>query len=298
MCSLIASPLAKGLFAKAIMQSGNCLRNPPGELAAYAQGDRVVAAAGCAGATAAATRDCMRALDPAALLAAAPPTIAIGFTATGESYGALVDGHALPDSPAGAIEKGAAAQVPFLLGVNDDETTTLIPKAALPTTVAEYEALVRSRFPLVGDAVLAQYPAPAYPSPEWAWRDIVDDLAFSCAARRAAADHAGRGNPVHHYALTEVFPDRTDLGSFHGMDIVLVFGPRPAAAAAEIALGEDMRSAWIRFAKAADPGTVGGVAWPRYDAQRRSLGLDGLGIAVIDDYRKDACEFWAQFVPL
>jgi hypothetical protein len=47
-----------------------------------------------------------------------------------------------------------------------------------------------------------------------------------------------------------------------------------------------------------DPGTVGGVAWPRYDAQRRSLGLDGLGIAVIDDYRKDACEFWAQFVPL
>jgi para-nitrobenzyl esterase len=45
-CNLLASPLAGGLFAKAIMQSGNCLRNPTAPTAAFAQGDRGVAAAG------------------------------------------------------------------------------------------------------------------------------------------------------------------------------------------------------------------------------------------------------------
>jgi para-nitrobenzyl esterase len=296
-CNLIASPRTAGLFAQAIMQSGNCLRNPPDELAAFAQGDRVVAAAGCANAPAGVV-ECMRALEALVLLGAAAPTIAIGFPSSGESYGAFVDGFALPDAPAAAIVAGTAAQVPFILGVNDDETTTLIPPSMLPQTAEQYEALIRGRFPLVGNALLAQYPVAAYPTPARAYQDIVDDLAFACAARRAAADHAGRGNAVWHYALTEIFPEQPALESFHGMDIALLFGPRPAADAAEIALGEAMRSAWVRFAKTGDPQAVGGTAWPRYDGARQSVALDGGGNSVVDDYRRPYCEFWAQFVAL
>ena len=153
----MASPLAQGLFAKAIMQSGNCLRNPTALTLALAQGDRIAAAAGCANA-ASGTGACMRAIDAAQLLAAASPSINIGFGGEGEAYGASLDGYALTESPADALAKGSAAQVPFLLGVNDDETTTLIPASALPVTVAGYEALVRSKFPLIANAVLERYP--------------------------------------------------------------------------------------------------------------------------------------------
>ena len=296
-CNLLASPLARGLFAKAIMQSGNCLKNPIAPAAALAQGDRVVAAAGCAGA-AEGTRNCMRALGAQPLLAAAAPGINIGFGGTGESYGASLDGFALVDSPAGALASGAAAQVPFMLGVNDDEATSLVPASTLPATAAGYEALVRSKFAAIGNAVLARYPAAAYPAPQQAWQDLVDDLSFACAARRAAADHAARGNAVYHYALTEIFPDQPALQSFHGMDVALLFGPRPTAQAPERQLGAWMRAAWIGFARSGDPGAVGGVAWPRYDALRRSLELRSGAPAVIGDYRSEYCGFWAMYVPL
>jgi len=296
-CNLMASSLARGLFAKAIMQSGNCLRNPTAPAAALAQGDRIVAAAGCANA-AAGVRGCMRAIGPAQLLAAASPSVNIGFGGEGESYGASLDGYALVESPADALAAGTAMQVPFLLGVNDDETTTLIPASSLPATAAGYEALIRSKFTPVANAVLARYPAAAYPTPQQAYQDVVDDIAFTCAARRAAADHAARGNAVYHYALTEIFPDLPAPASFHGMDVALLFGPRSVALEPERALGEAMRAAWTAFARAGNPGAVGGTAWPRYGGARSSLELRSSGPAVIDDYRSEYCGFWATYVPL
>ena len=60
----------------------------------------------------------------------------------GEAYGANLDGFALVAAPADALAQGTAAQVPFILGVNDDETTTLVPALTLPATMsAEFSAV-------------------------------------------------------------------------------------------------------------------------------------------------------------
>lgn len=191
--------------------------------------------------------------------------------------------------------------MPLLIGVNDDESTTLVPSMTLPATVAGYEAAIRARFPGIGDAVLARYPASAYPTPQRAYQDLLDDLMFGCAARRAAADHAAFGNAVYHYALTEELPDAllAPLESFHGLDIVLLFGPRPQAQASELVLATRMQRAWLDFAFAREPGSSDSISWPRYRADARaSLELNGARSAPLDDYRGAYCAFWNQYVTL
>ncbi len=298
-CALMASPLARGLFARAISQSGNCLTQPKTIEAAMSQGDRIIASAGCANLDVNATKACMRNLSATALLTASNAAINLGVTATGESYGLTVDAHSLVESPAIAIGSGRAAQIPFMLGVNDDESTSTTPASTLPATVAGYEALVRSQFALIADLVLARYPVTTYATPQHAYQDLLDDVRFVCANRRAATDHSARGNAVFHYALTDILPDAAlaPLESYHGLDISYVFG-RNSGLAAELDLREKMQNAWTNFAKTGDPGNALGYPWPRYDGQKRSAELNSAARAALNDYRGDYCAFWARYVAL
>jgi para-nitrobenzyl esterase len=296
-CALLAAQAARGLFARVIVQSGNCLNNAPSLTAALAQGDRVTAAAGCA--TAADRRACLRALTAAQVLAAADPVIDGGTgTAVGESFGLIVDGVVLPESPGRAIAGGRAAAAPLLIGVNDDESTTLAPASILPATVDAYEAAIRTRFPSIAPQILARYPAAQYATPQQAYQDLLDDVRFACAARRAAADHAAHGNDVYHYVLTEILPDPllAPLESFHALDVVLLFGPRTTAQTSERVLAERMQRSWVDFAYGREPGASADVIWPRYHAgTRSSLEFNGSRDGALSDYRQSYCEFWNQF---
>ena len=299
-CALLAAPAARGLFASAIVQSGNCLNTAPSLAAGLAQGDRVTAAAGCANATD--RLACLRTLSPSQLLAAANPVIDNGTgSAAGETFGLIVDGFVLPEAPGPAIAGGRAASAALMIGVNDDESTTLAPAATLPATTAGYEAAIRARFPTIAPQILARYPAAQYATPQRAYQDLLDDVRFVCAARRAAADHSAHGNAVHHYVLTEVLPDPTlaPFESFHGLDIVLLFGPRANAQASEAALAERMQRTWVDFAHGREPGASEGLAWPRYRADdRASREFNGSSDTLLNDYRQSYCEFWNQFVSL
>jgi para-nitrobenzyl esterase len=296
-CALLTAPAARGLFQRVIVQSGNCLNNAPTLVTALAQGDRVTAAAGCTNATD--RRACLRALSALELLAVADPVIDTGSgMAAGESFGLVVDGFVLPESPGRAIAAGRGAATPLLIGVNDDEFTTLAPATSLPATVAGYEAAIRARFPTIATQILARYPAAQYATPQRAYQDLLDDVRFVCAARRAAADHAAQGNAVYHYVLTEILPDPTlaPLESFHGLDVVLLFGPRAAALAPERMLAEDMQGAWVDFASGREPGASAGLAWPRYGAAARtSQEFNAARSTGLGDYRQAYCEFWNQF---
>ena len=298
-CALLATPAARGLFARVIVQSGNCLWNPPTLATGLAQGDRVTQAAGCA--NAADRRACLRALTPQQLLAAVPPVVDPAGLSDGESFGLVVDGFVLPESPGRAIAAGRVPALPLLIGVNDDETTTLVPATSLPATVAGYEAAIRARFSLIADAVLARYPASAYATPQRAYQDLLDDVLFACAARRSAADHASYGAPVYSYALTESLPDAAlaPLESFHGLDIVLLFGPRTQAQAPEQALAARMQAAWVDFAFGREPGSSAQLAWPRYRRDSRvTQELNAARTDPIGDYRGAYCDFWGQYTTL
>lgn len=298
-CALLTAPAARGLFQRVIVQSGNCGWDPPTLATGLAQGDRVAAAVGCA--NAGDRRACLRALNPAQVLAMVPPVIDPANLIDGESFGPVVDGFVLAQAPGRAIAAGAAASAPLLIGVTDDETTSLVPASLLPATVAGYEAAIRARFPALAAEVLQQYPAAQYATPQRAYQDLLDDVLFACAARRAAADHAARGNPVFHYALTEILPDPgfAAMESFHGLDVVLLFGDLTPAQPAVRELGARMQRGWIDFASGREPGSSDGIAWPRYQLpSRQSLEINRAQTPVLNDYRRAQCEFWSRFLVL
>jgi len=301
-CALMATAEARGLFERAVMQSGNCRLGLPTRELAFEQGDRLRAKYGCS--TASDVRACLRTLPASLVIERAEPTINTGSpSGIGETFGLIVDGQILSEQVGDAIAAGRAAKVPLIIGVNDDEQTTLTPESTLPSTVPTYEASVRSAFGLaLGNRVLAAYPANAYPTPQAAYQDLLDDLRFTCPNRRAAADHASAGNAVYHYVLSEILPDPqlSPLESFHGLDVVLLFGPRPSARSSEIMVAEQMQGAWVQFARTGNPGVVQGRQWPQYSAiARTAMQFQGSGnTQPIDDYRFAFCVFWATVTRL
>jgi para-nitrobenzyl esterase len=280
-CALLAAPAAQALFHRAIVQSGICDWQLRSLAEGLQQGDLTVSALGCEAAADRAA--CLRGRSAADLV-------------FGVAWGPVQDGFVLTQSPGRAIADGTAAQLPLLIGVTDDESTSLVPSNQLPTTAAEYQTTVQTLFPTIAAQVLQQYPLANYPSPQRAWLDLLDDRWFTCTARRAASDHAANGNPVYHYVLTEILPDMAVLESFHGLDVLLLFAARSDPTGSEFRAGERVRGAWVDFAYGREPGLNERLLWPSYDVgSRQSLEFNGSNSNLIDDYHGDQCEFWAQF---
>jgi len=298
-CALLSAPAARGLFERVIVQSGNCEWDPPTLSEGLAQGDRISSALGCSSATD--RRACLRALSAEQVLALVPGVVDPGQFLDGERFGPLVDGFVLPQAPGRAIAAGNAAPVPLVIGVTDDETTSLVAASWLPATVAAYEAAIRARFPSIANELLQVYLAAHYPTPQRAYQDLLDDLLFTCAARRTAADHAAQGNPVFHYVLTEILSDPAfaPLESFHGLDVYLLFYDLSQAPLATRTLGERMQRIWVDFAYGREPGSSDAFVWPRYQApMRQSLEINNNLMSLFNDYRGGQCEFWNRFVML
>jgi para-nitrobenzyl esterase len=300
-CALLASPLARGLFDRAIIQSGNCTASVPqlttptaNREAAVTQGERIKQRLGC---TSGDVRTCLRAASVEAILAAGQG--ATSFAGTGETYGQVIDGHALTRNIGDALRDGSASPVPLIIGINEDETTTLIPVSQRPQTAEAYEALVRSRLSTIAPLVLQQYPAAAY-TPVWrAWTAINTDIAFICPAARAARDHAAAGNPVYAYYFTQSLPTAPELGAFHAIEIPFLFTDMAEYPASFRELAARMKDTWVGFARTGIPATPGGAPWPIHPSTSQlGVVIDAMGMVPRAGYRDAYCGFWNRFVEL
>ena len=309
-CALLASPLARGRFHAAVMQSGAC-RDALARLdgarplpPALAQGDRFSAAAGCVDAADEAA--CLRALDAAAVLATLPGEIGI-LNPGAETYDLVVDGHALTEPPGAAVAAGRAAAVPFALGANADEGTLFAQPFKATLTAAGYEAAVRSLYRGDADAVLALYPASSYDAPYLALADVTGDVGFVCPARRVARAHAAAGRPtwLYHFAFVTALGRASGLGSHHGAEIPFLFGDPDGGAGAAAAgpdaraLARTMQRFWANIARDGAPGAVAvdGAAgdplgWARYDPAA-DIGLQfGAKPRATTGWRAAKCDLW------
>jgi para-nitrobenzyl esterase len=292
-CVLLASPMARGLFARALMESENCNVYA---LAGHEQnGVTVAEKAGCG--VAADVLACLRRLPAASLVAAPTLTAAEALdTNTPRPYQPAIDGLVLTDSPLNLLRSGSANRVPFLIGSNADEMNLFAPRTV---SADQFNEMVARAHPQSAAAVLQQYPLTAYSSPRAAWIALSTDALFTCPARevaRAAAE--GLGAPVYRYYFTHAFdtgPGR-DLGAQHGLELLWVFGHLVIngyqQTPAENALSDAIIGYWSRFAATGNPNGSDAIRWPLYDpAADTYLALDDT-ISEGHGIHSANCDFW------
>lgn len=298
-CLLVTTPLAKGLFSAALMQSGGCVAKPRLDAEAFAQ--KFAAAASCD--KAADVPACLRALPFETVVKTLPDTI--DLAGKQGNLQPVVDGWIQPDDPLKTLAAGKHNPVPFVVGANQDETGL----AVGAMTEAQYKAAVYAAAGNValGDQILAQYPVVEYGSPRKAYVALTSDAKFICTARKVArAAAAGQPSvPVYRYHFSHAIQNGgvllKEAGAFHGLELTFVFlklgvsGYTPTTG--ELALADAIVGYWSRHAAKGDPNGAGAVAWPPYVAATDPyLALDetitaGVGV------RTKQCDFWDSLVP-
>ena len=270
---LLVSPLARGLFDKAILESPNirafpALRRSVFGLPAAEQTGRAFAAR-----LGANNLDALRAMDAEALIRAA---VSAGFRAQG-----TIDGWALPGQIVETFDAGRQARVPVLAGFNAGEIRSQ--RALLPPAPADgtaYSAEISRRYGTLAPAFLRRYPSSDIDGSMLA---ALRDAIFGWAAERIVRQQAAVGQPAFLYMFDhcDTAARARNLCSFHAAELPYVFGhigrdavlppnwPRPIGAN-EAALSETMMDYWISFARSGSPNGTGRPIWPTY-AERESF---------------------------
>jgi len=268
---LMVSPLARGLFSRAVSQSAALIYGPlvhlrerrygrePREAVGLRVGDDIAA---------------LRALSTKELLARSTTATELMYSDTGIDYWPIVDGAVLPDEPWALFESGRFARVPLIIGTNADEATVFAGGLRIKTPEAWRDHLAR-RHPGVEAAVQAAYPAAADSDVHSAAVRWVNDWYFFGTARATARAVSARGVPVYLYNFSRIPPvqpsARESMGAFHSADVDYLFGaPTPPFGLpdryeeTDRALARAMKGAWVQFARTGDPNGTGLPTWPRY----------------------------------
>ena len=276
---LMASPLAEGLFQRAIAESpyegtafAHLQENKYGNEPKEKMGEQLAEDLGCSDAADPAA--CMRAKSAEEVMATGAPPNSV--TAPGYRYEPCVDGWVAPDLPLNVFEAGKQNDVPLIIGSTADDWS-LLQMVGGPVTADSYKASVEDIFGNNAQQILTVFPAgddkEAKASDEQVWTLFT----FTCPVKAYAGDMSNVKSKAYLYQFTRVPPGSTMLGAYHLLDIDYVFGnfipflsglkPEAYFDDTDKALSEAMMSYWTNFAAAGDPNGEGLTEWPAYDAE-------------------------------
>ena len=282
--TLLALPAARGLFHRAIAQSGAAHNVFDTELASAITG-RFLEALGVDGV------EGVLAADAAAITSAASkatgavhndPSMIAGPTgiALGMAFQPVIDGTYLPEHPLDAVRAGRAADVPLLTGTNLDEWNLfrLMTPGGLdhPQLLGRLERVFGDGH-RVHDTYAATRPGA---SPDDLWSAVLTDATFRMPCIRLIEARAAGSSPTWQYLFTWATPAFGGVaGSCHALEIPFVFGALGQPGASVFLGGEPgpdlhllsgrMQDAWLAFARTGDPSTGSLPAWPAWDALAR-----------------------------
>ncbi|WP_394764279.1 carboxylesterase/lipase family protein [Phenylobacterium sp.] len=262
---LMASPQAKGLFAKAISESG--FGRIPGLPMAQAE---TIGAAYASGLGVTSTgpdaAKALRALTPEQLSKAAGAVTPI------------VDGKVMPEGPAAAFAAGRELKVPYIAGGNSWEASLFATATPLDRAGA------------LKDKLVAAYGAPAnLQAVQW---DLSTESSVIEPDRLLARLHVANGQKafVYYDSYIPASQRATLHGLSHGGELAYVFGNLPdkdrvqgtrtipAATADDRKLSAALTDAWVAFARTTDPSTPT-APWPAYTPATdtvQEFGADGV----------------------
>ena len=267
--ALMASPSAKGLFHRAIIQSGAYGLAQPTQQQWEMMGMGRAAAMGCSDQSA----ECLRSLGVEQILA---------HQDIGEvGWLPVVDGVLLPKSMKESFEKGEFHRVPVMQGTTRDEYSLFVALsfelAGNPVTADNYlEAITQLGIPAAGaPLVAASYPLADYASPAAALSAVGTDVVFACNSL-AAIKVISRFVPTFGYEFNDPNAPQAILppvsfayGAYHSSELQYLFGTagRPHGELLnreQKKLSEAMVRYWTSFAKYGSPNLTGAPLWVRY----------------------------------
>ena len=293
-CSLLAAPAAKGLFNRAIIQSGLCQVNPS-LAAAEKTGADFAAKLGCADDASMAA--CLRAQSADAVLGAWPTG------PTGAPYGTKL----LPQSPMQAFANGDFARVPTLVGFARNEMYGFM-HAMYPLSEDGFEAAVKKTFPDKATELLERYATSKFPHNEYAFGALRGDSFFVCHAFDVAK-LIGKFAPVSMYEFadmttpnwkslgaSQVSPPGYHVGAGHTSELYYLLDYKAidgALNAEQLELGRKMIGMWVDFGRKSDASE-----WPAYtppDGKVIVLQPPAAGgiETTTDAYKAHNCDVWA-----
>ncbi|WP_156400510.1 carboxylesterase/lipase family protein [Caulobacter sp. Root655] len=252
---LMASPLAEGLFAKAIAQSGGSSSDLKTFAAAEAEGAAWAKTAGVAEDIKA-----LRAL-PADRVWDGPVTVVAS---------PVIDGTVVTQSTDDAFHAGAFARIPYLVGANSQEESLL---RWLPGLDEAFLKTLGER----GDAALSLYETEGLDRKS-AVAKLWGEAAMVEPARFRARQTARRGVAtwLYRYGYVPDAAPETTTGAGHDAEIEVVFAnpdqrwPKPWSTR-DAAIAETIQGYWINFARTGNPNGPGLPTWPAYTLANDTL---------------------------
>jgi para-nitrobenzyl esterase len=266
---LMASPLARGLFHKVIVQSGYMVSNMElqhpsfGQPAAEAVGEYVAGKLG--------------AKDVAALRAMEAEKLSDAAYAAGYDPQATIDGWVLPRQVVDVFDRGEQARVPMIVGFNGGEARSLraifIPP--LPKSPADYESTVRNLYGDLADRYLGLYPSTNVEESALA---AARDGFYGWSAQRLARKQTQLGVPAYLYFFEHQYPAEVPLHleAFHGSELPFEFGligtpdrlpsywPKPPNDAREQGMSAAVMGYFTSFARSGKPAAHAEPTWKPY----------------------------------
>lgn len=262
---LMASPPARGLFARAIAESAYMISTPElrerrhGEIPAETIGTMVASALHAPNIAA------MRAMDGQALVE--------GAAAAHYSPFGTVDGQILPRQLVDTFDRGEQAPVPILAGFNSGEIRSLtILTPPTPATSAQYESAIREHYGDLADLFLRLYPSNTMQESMWA---TTRDALYGWTAERLARKQTAVGAHGYLYLFDHGYPamEQAGLHAFHASELPYVFGtlhrtpplwPAIPPTTVETRFSDAMMDYWASFARSGVPVAAHAPAWPEY----------------------------------
>jgi para-nitrobenzyl esterase len=267
---LTASPAAKGLFQRAISESGGSF----GPVRTANEGGATVPSLKVAENTGQTFLKRLGAADITAARGLPAGTIQ-GLPA---SFWPVFDGDILPGDQYGLYQAKRFHDTPILIGTNSNEGITFVPGATQPEA---FEKSIRSGYGDRADTILAAYPHATVEEATQSARNIFRDATFAWHTWAWAMLQSKQGSGK---AYVYYFDHRTPLapnGAGHAAEIpyvlrtlgkftgpaALVGPPRPD----DRAMSDLMSSYWVNFAKTGDPNGPGLPPWPAFTESAQTV---------------------------
>ena len=318
-CYLVATPLTKGLFKRAIGQSAGCfakhgtltedgdyrqsaLMGATENKAGYRIGREIAAALG------ATTEDSdalaiMRALSPDEI------SLKLVENQVAPDWRSIyVDGRLFPRQMRSLFLAGGANAVDSIVGSTHDEGTTLFMQfPELPEE--DLAANVRASLPNHAEQILSAYQADIEESTKRATQEMAADALFGSEMRTWGRLVTNQGKNAFLYVFNHAPPLEEfgrSLGAFHAAEIQYIFqstavsdsiiGTQDLFDETDHEVGRLMRAYWVNFAKTGDPNGEDLPVWSAYDVAADNAMLIDSDPEIVTEFRKTKFDIFEQIM--